>query len=97
MTIYSALSRGTTDTCGLGTGRTRKVNKGGNPRSFTIGNLTFRTLKEASLALGYEQSSLSNILRSGKERARANLLRRALKISAERENAAMNAVLKQRS
>lgn len=88
-TIYSALHRGTLDTIGLGTGAGRKVTRGGKPKAFTIGPMKFESLRAASRLLGYEQNTLSSILRRGGERARGELLRRVMAFTAQRENVAM--------
>jgi hypothetical protein len=90
-TIYSALHRGTLDTVGLGTGKGRPVTRGGKPKPFTIGPLKFDNLRAASVALGYEKNTLSSILRRRGEKAQGELLRRAMALAAERENAAMRA------
>lgn len=88
-TIYKALHRGRIDTVGLGTGKGRKVTRGGKPKPFTIGPLKFDNLRAASVALGYEKNTLSSILRRRGEKAQGELLRRAMGLVAERENAAM--------
>lgn len=70
-TVYSALSRGNIDTVGLGRGRSKVVHKGGNPKAITIAGVTFSSMAEASLALGFTKKYLRDSLRQpGRDRQR---------------------------
>lgn len=86
--VYSGLHRNRADRIGLGTGQKRPTNKGGKPKPITIGGITFPTLRAASLYLGYEMNSLSNVLRRGGAKAKADLMRRILEKQAELDKAA---------
>jgi hypothetical protein len=92
-TIYSAMARGTTDTCGLGTGA-RKNKKGGVPKPVTLGSLTFPSMADASAYLGYERKSLSKIMRCGGSVSRQNIMRRLMERSAHVENRNMRESLR---
>ena len=59
--VYSALDRGGLEKLGLGTTR---------PKPITIGNTTFRSLTQASLALGLGRSYLEWSMRGGGQKAK---------------------------
>lgn len=86
--IYSGLHRNRADRIGLGTGQKRFTNKGGKPKPITIGGMSFPNLRAASVYLGYEKNTLSNTLRNGGPKSKANLMRRILEKQAERDRAA---------
>ena len=58
--VYSALERGGLENLGLG--KTR-------PKSVTLGDITFRSMTQASLALGFSRSYLQWTYRKGSQNA----------------------------
>lgn len=95
VTIYSALSRGRVDNVGLGPGkRPRENRKGGNPIPITIGGITYPTRAAASRALGLSAGYVTDTVNRKNDRAKQNLLARAMAITAKAENESLRAILR---
>ena len=84
-TVYSAVIRGTTDTVGLGHNGPNRGKGGLPPKPLTIGHISFPSMRAASIALGMSAPYISMVLCRGKERAKANLLARAMKYQTDLE------------
>lgn len=93
-TIYSALSRGTIDTVGLGTGSipTSHV-KTIPPRSVTVAGKRFPSIAALARYIGRDPRNVRKSLLRG-EKARAGLAVAVMKVAAARENEAMRKVMK---
>lgn len=87
-TVYCAISRRTADTLGQGQGNRTKRRGGRPPKPIRIGSVEFRSMAEASVALGFGRRYVQQVLAKGKAEARANLLRAAMEYQAQRDNAA---------
>lgn len=72
--VYSALSRGSTHTLGLGTGA-RAVFKGGKPKPFELGGMKFPSLAAASRYLGLHPRTLATIVRRKSSVGMQNVIR----------------------
>lgn len=90
-TIYSALGRGREDTIGIGPGHRPVENRlGGNPKPITLGGVTYRSKRAASIALGMSKGYVTDVLSSRKKTAaKQGLIRLAMERTAQNENAAL--------
>lgn len=77
--VYSALHRGSPDTIGLG--RAHGLPRGSRSQSVVIGPLTFKSMKAASVALGFNAAYLSQVRYKGDKRAWERVVGRAMEIA----------------
>ena len=80
--VYSALNRGALE--GLGLGNTK-------PKPLDIGGITFRSMTQASLALGFSRSYLQWTLKSGGTKAKERVAFAIIRYKARVEMDAMRA------
>lgn len=85
--IYSALERGEINNVGNGRGNhpNKRHNGGRKKVPVAIGGYNFPSIAAAARALGYDPQTLGNVLRRGKEKSRANVLRAAMALRAREE------------
>lgn len=91
-TIYSAVTRGRTDSIGLGKGNRTPRRGGRPPKPVKIGSVLFPSMAEASRALGFERRYVQRVMTAGKTAARQSLIRAAMTYVAQLEQ---NAIARQ--
>lgn len=80
--VYSALNRGALE--GLGLGKTK-------PKPFTIEGITFRSMTQASIALGFSRSYLQATLSKGGTKAKERVAFAIIRYKARKEMEAVRA------
>lgn len=90
--VFCAIMRGNVDRLGLGIDYKKRVTKGGKCRPVTIAGKQFESMAALAKAIGRPAKSVRFSLNAGPA-ARANIVHAVMKLIAEKENAAMRAVM----